>query len=44
VARDVAWPLRSREHLTTVEPPTATDLDLLRHRLDPDRLFLRPDR
>jgi glutaconate CoA-transferase subunit B len=44
VARDVGWPLRRREPLSSVPPPSAADLDLLRHRLDPARLFLKPDR
>jgi glutaconate CoA-transferase, subunit B len=44
VARDVGWPLQCREPLSNVTPPAAADLELLRHRLDPARLFLRPDR
>jgi hypothetical protein len=40
----VGWPLRCREPLASVEPPTAADLQLLRHRLDPERLFLKVDR
>lgn len=44
VERDVGWPLRSREPLSSVPPPAASDLDLLRHRLDAARLFLKPDR
>jgi glutaconate CoA-transferase, subunit B len=41
VARDVGWALRSREPLTTLDPPTTIELALLRERLDPDRLFLK---
>jgi len=44
VARDIGWSLRSCERLTTVEPPTATDLRLLRERLDPGHQFLKADR
>jgi glutaconate CoA-transferase subunit B len=44
VARDIGWSLRHREPLAAVDPPTTTDLRLLRDRLDPGRLFLRTDR
>jgi glutaconate CoA-transferase, subunit B len=44
VVREVGWPLRSREPVATIEPPTAPDLQLLRDRLDPGRLFLKADR
>jgi glutaconate CoA-transferase, subunit B len=44
VARDIGWSLRCREPLTAVNPPTTTDLQLLRDRLDPGRFFLRADR
>lgn len=41
VARDVGWPLRSREPLSTLDPPTDAELVLLRERLDPGKLFLK---
>jgi glutaconate CoA-transferase subunit B len=41
VARDVGWPLRSREPLAVIDPPTPTDLRLLREHLDPSHLFLK---
>jgi glutaconate CoA-transferase, subunit B len=41
VAHDVGWRLRSREPLTTLDPPTATDLRILREQLDPGHLFLK---
>ena len=37
----VGWPLVSRPALSTAEPPTARELDLLRTVLDPERRFLR---
>lgn len=37
----VGWPLVSRPALSTAEPPTARELDLLRTVLDPQRRFLR---
>lgn len=37
----VGWPLVSRPALSTAEPPTARELDLLRTVLDPRRRFLR---
>lgn len=40
VAAGVGWPLRARERLDDVEPPSAEELRLLREVLDPDRLFL----
>lgn len=36
----VGWPLRARESLPCVEPPSAEELHLLRQVLDPDRLYL----
>jgi glutaconate CoA-transferase, subunit B len=44
VARDVGWPLRCRESVTEIASPTEADLQLLRYRLDPGRLFLKADR
>ena len=44
VAQNIGWPLRCREPLGTVAPPTPFDLQLLRHRLDPERLFLKANR
>jgi glutaconate CoA-transferase subunit B len=41
VAQDVGWPLRSRESLATLDPPSVIDLALLRERLDPAKLFLK---
>jgi glutaconate CoA-transferase, subunit B len=40
-AKGVGWPLRVRESLRDVAPPTPQELDLLRHRLDPRKLFLK---
>ncbi len=40
-ARGVGWPLRTQPSLREVEPPTHTELDLLRHTLDPHKLFLK---
>ncbi len=40
VRRGVGWPLVVREVLETVPEPTAHELQLLRERLDPQRLFL----
>jgi hypothetical protein len=37
----VAWPLRSRPALVPVEPPTPSELRLLREVLDPHRLYLK---
>jgi glutaconate CoA-transferase subunit B len=41
VAAGVGWPLRRRDRLATVPPPTDHDLHLLRAVLDPQRLFLK---
>jgi glutaconate CoA-transferase subunit B len=41
IAHDVGWPLRFREPLDTLDPPTDAELALLRDRLDPDKLFLK---
>jgi glutaconate CoA-transferase, subunit B len=41
VAKGIAWPLKSRASLRDVPPPTPQELDLLRHRLDPHKLFLK---
>jgi glutaconate CoA-transferase subunit B len=41
VAKNVGWPLQVRASLRDVAPPTPNDLDLLRHRLDPNKLFLK---
>lgn len=40
-AKGVGWPLRIRPSLRNVEPPTERELDLLRHTLDPHKLFLK---
>lgn len=40
-AAGVGWPLQVRASLRDVAPPTARDLDLLRHTLDPHKLFLK---
>ena len=40
VKANVGWPLRVREHLGQVAPPTVREIDLLRHNLDPQKLFL----
>jgi hypothetical protein len=37
----VGWPLRVREPIETLDPPTDAELALLRDRLDPDKLFLK---
>ncbi len=37
----VGWPLRCRDHLEPVAPPTERELTLLRDVLDPRRLFLK---
>lgn len=44
VTSNVGWPLRCREPIAGVDAPSATDLDLLRHRLDPERRFLKTER
>ncbi|HZS61799.1 MAG TPA: CoA-transferase [Gemmatimonadaceae bacterium] len=41
VAKGVGWPLRIRASLRDVAPPTDQELDLLRHKLDPHKLFLK---
>jgi len=41
VQAGVGWPLGSRPRLGRIDPPTATDLRLLRHVLDPKRLHLK---
>jgi glutaconate CoA-transferase subunit B len=41
VRAGVGWPLVVRDPLACAEPPTATELDLLRHTLDPKKLYLR---
>jgi glutaconate CoA-transferase subunit B len=41
VQAGVGWQLRCREHLARVEPPTATELRLLRQVLDPKKLYLK---
>jgi glutaconate CoA-transferase, subunit B len=38
---NVGWPLRCRERLESVAPPTARELHLLREVLDPRRLYLK---
>jgi glutaconate CoA-transferase, subunit B len=40
VVAGVGWPLRSRERLSEVEPPSSHELHLLREVLDPKRLYL----
>lgn len=35
------WDLEVGEDLTVVEPPTDAELRLLRHTVDPDRIYLR---
>jgi glutaconate CoA-transferase subunit B len=41
VRAGVGWPLRSRDALADVAPPTAGELALLRDVLDPKRLYLK---
>jgi glutaconate CoA-transferase, subunit B len=41
VRAGVAWPLRCRPKLGTIEPPSARELHLLREVLDPKRLYLK---
>jgi glutaconate CoA-transferase subunit B len=41
VQAGVGWPLRSRTPLGYAEPPTAREIDLLRHTLDPRKLYLK---
>jgi glutaconate CoA-transferase subunit B len=40
VKESVGWPLRVRARLDEVAAPSARELDLLRHKLDPQKLFL----
>jgi glutaconate CoA-transferase, subunit B len=40
-AKGIGWPLQVRASLRDVAPPTPVELDLLRHRLDPHKLFLK---
>jgi glutaconate CoA-transferase subunit B len=40
VKANVGWPLRVKAHLDQVAAPTVRELDLLRNKLDPQRLFL----
>lgn len=40
VKANVGWPLRVREPLGQVDPPTAQEINLLRSKLDPQGLFL----
>ena len=41
VAAGIGWPLRSRDRLSEVAPPSRRELDLLREVLDPQRLYLK---
>lgn len=41
VRAGVGWPLRSRDRLAAVAPPTTAELELLRDVLDPKRLYLK---
>jgi glutaconate CoA-transferase subunit B len=41
VQAGVGWPLRARPRLARLDPPTGTELQLLREVLDPKRLYLR---
>jgi len=41
VQAGVGWPLRARDALEAVPPPTEQELQLLRNVLDPQRLFLK---
>lgn len=40
VKASVGWPLRVRETLESITPPSFEELDLLRNKLDPQKLFL----
>ncbi len=40
VMANVGWPLRVAGELGSVTPPSARELDLLRHTLDPQKLYL----
>jgi len=41
VVAATGWPLRVGRDLHTIEAPTAAELDLLRHEIDPKRVYLR---
>jgi glutaconate CoA-transferase, subunit B len=41
VKQCIGWPLRTRDRLATVDPPTERELYLLREVLDPDRVYLQ---
>ena len=41
VQAGVGWPLVVRRPLAHAEPPTAREIDLLRHTLDPRKLYLK---
>jgi glutaconate CoA-transferase subunit B len=41
VAAAVGWQLRNRSNLSETAPPTDRELHLLRHVLDPDRVYLK---
>jgi glutaconate CoA-transferase subunit B len=41
VKQCIGWPLRTRDNLATIDPPTERDLYLLREVLDPDRVYLQ---
>ncbi|MFL5404100.1 MAG: CoA-transferase subunit beta [Gemmatimonadales bacterium] len=41
VAAGIGWPLRSRNRVGDVAPPSARELQLLRQVLDPQRLYLK---
>jgi glutaconate CoA-transferase, subunit B len=41
VAAGIGWPLRSRNRVGDVAPPSARELQLLREVLDPQRLYLK---
>jgi glutaconate CoA-transferase subunit B len=40
VKSSVGWPLRARDQLGTVRPPSQEELRLLREVLDPKKLYL----
>jgi glutaconate CoA-transferase, subunit B len=41
VAAGIGWPLRSKDRLSVVAPPSKRELHLLREVLDPKRLYLK---
>jgi glutaconate CoA-transferase subunit B len=41
VAEGVGWPLRRRDRLARIDPPSTRELQLLREVLDPKRLYLK---